>query len=347
MTILVHEWVTGGGLAGTALPPSWAAEGAAMRRAIAADFSALPGVHVEVTLDARFPEEPGPWSIVPVGPDEEEATLPRLAAVADYTILIAPETGGILAARSRTVASAGGRGLGSTPEAVAMTGDKLRLGRHLAGCGIATPTCNQVTPRLGLPVDFPYPAVLKPIDGAGSQDTYLVRAADACPEAARSLPVALLQPLVPGLAHSASFLVGRGGRAWLIATGRQHIAIRDDRFVYRGGTVPVDSCGVPEEPRRAVESVPGLCGYVGVDYVWDERTGLATVLEINPRPTTSYVGLARWLPPGTLAQAWLDVVSGKAPPAGSDSLFPDADPRKTVTFAASGGMMEPDEESLP
>jgi predicted ATP-grasp superfamily ATP-dependent carboligase len=346
MTILVHEWVTGGGLAGAALPPSWATEGAAMRRAIAADFSALPGVHVVVTLDARFTEEPGPWSIIPVGPDEEGATLRRLASAADYTVLIAPETEGILADRSRTVASVGGRSLGSTAEAVAMTGDKLRFVRHLARCGVATPPCRQVTPRLGLPVDFPYPAVLKPIDGAGSQDTYRVRAANACPEAALALPVALLQPLVPGLAHSASFLVGREGSAWLIAAGRQHIALRDDRFVYRGGTVPVAPHGVAQGPRRAVESVPGLCGYVGVDYVWDERSGQATVLEINPRPTTSYVGLARWLPPGTLAQAWLEVVSGKAPPAGNDALFPDADLGRTVTFAVDGGMMVPDEEPL-
>src|SRR5262249_26733776 len=125
MTILVHEWVTGGGLAGTALPPSWAAEGGAMQRAIAADFAAVPDVNVVVTLDARFTEEPGPWSIVPVGPDEEVTTLRRLASAADYTVLIAPETGGILADRSQIVASVGGRGLGSSPEAVVLTGDKL------------------------------------------------------------------------------------------------------------------------------------------------------------------------------------------------------------------------------
>jgi hypothetical protein len=29
------------------------------------------------------------------------------------------------------------------------------------------------------------------------------------------------------------------------------------------------------------------------------------VLEINPRPTTSYVGLSRLGPPGTIAGAWL------------------------------------------
>jgi predicted ATP-grasp superfamily ATP-dependent carboligase len=344
LTILIHEWVTGGGLAGHALPRSWAAEGAAMRRTIAADFAAVPCVHVLVTLDARFAEDPGPWSIVPVGPDEEDATLCRLASAADYTVLIAPETGGILADRSRTLASVGARSVGSSPDAVAMTGDKLRLARHLVRCGVATPPGREVTPRLGLPADFPYPAVLKPIDGAGSLDTYLVRAADPCPETALAMPTAILQPLITGTAHSASFLVGAEGRAWLIAAGRQHMAIRDDRFLYRGGTVPVVPRGVAEGPRRAVESIAGLRGFVGVDYLWDELTQQATVLEINPRPTTSYVGLARWLPPGTLARAWLEVISGNRPTSGNEMLFPNADPRKTVTFAADGGMMKPGEE---
>jgi predicted ATP-grasp superfamily ATP-dependent carboligase len=318
-----------------------------MRQAIAADFAAVAGVRVMVTLDARFPEERGPWSIVPVRPGEEEATLRRLAAVADYTVLIAPETGGILASRTRILEDAGGRGLGSSAEAVALTGDKLRLGAHLAQHGIATPSCREVVPRLGLPLDFSYPAVLKPIDGAGAQDTFLVRDAGACPEAALVMEKSLLQPLVPGVAHSASFLVGREGRVRLIAAGRQHIALCEDRFVYRGGTVPVAPRGVAEGPRRAAESVPGLRGYFGVDYLWNEATGLTTVIEINPRPTTSYVGLARWLGAGTLARAWLRVVAGFGPTAGTERSLQGANPRKTVTFAADGAMILPDEGSLP
>jgi predicted ATP-grasp superfamily ATP-dependent carboligase len=317
-----------------------------MRRAIARDFAAVPGVRVVVTLDDRFPDEPGPWSIVRIGAGEEESAFPRLVALADYTALIAPETGGILAGRARAIEHAAGRSLGSTPAAIELTGDKLRLGRHLADRGIATPDCLRITPRTGLPVHFPYPAVLKPIDGAGAQETYLVEGADACPEAARELPVALLQPMVPGVSASACFLVGPDGKARLIAAGWQHVEICDGRFVYCGGTIPVPPRGVEGGPRQAIESVAGLCGFVGVDYVWDDVAKCATVIEINPRPTTSYVGLVRGLSPGILAGCWLQVVSG-AGRLGPGPLFPGIDLDRPVTFAADGAMIESDEGAPP
>ena len=65
-------------------------------------------------------------------------------------------------------------------------------------------------------------------------------------------------------------------------------------------------CGQAEPLlRRAVESVAGLRGFVGVDFFWEPELGEATVLEINPRATTSFVGLSRLLPAGHLAAAWL------------------------------------------
>jgi predicted ATP-grasp superfamily ATP-dependent carboligase len=345
-TILVHEWVTGGGLAGRPLPPSWAAEGHSMRRAIARDFASLAEARVLVTLDERFPEEEGPWSTHRVGPGEEEATFSRLATAHDYTVLIAPETGGVLADRSRIIERSGRPNLGSDSAAVALTGDKLRLGRHLAEHGVVTPPCRRVVPQRGLPLDFPYPAVLKPIDGAGAQDTFLIPAAGDFPQEALALPVALLQPLVPGAALSASFLVGRDGSARLIAAGEQHVTLRDGRFAYRGGRVPVVPHGAGEA-RRAVESVRGLRGFVGVDYLWEGESGSATVLEINPRPTTSYVGLAHGLPAGTLARAWLELALGIAPRPSGALMFAEPDIKNSVSFTADGGMIESTEGQRP
>ena len=315
-----------------------------MRRAIAGDFAAMSGMRVVVTLDDRFPDETGPWSVVRIGAGEEHATFSRLVNEADYTALIAPETGGILADRARTIEALGGRSLGSTPEAIEATADKLRLGRHLAERGIATPEGVLVSPGAGLPSGFSYPAVLKPIDGAGAQDTFLIQGPDDCPAGARELPVGLLQAMVQGVAMSATFLVGSRGKARLIAAGRQRIAIRDARFVYLGGTLPVPPIGVEPNVRRAVESVAGLQGFVGVDYVWNEQTKCAIVLEINPRATTSCVGLTRHLHPGALAVAWLRMVSGSEDCDESDAsgMFPEVDLRRPETFAADGGVLEPE-----
>jgi predicted ATP-grasp superfamily ATP-dependent carboligase len=109
---------------------------------------------------------------------------------------------------------------------------------------------------------------------------------------------------IPGVAMSATFLV-REGRSRLIATGRQRMTLREGRFSYEGGVLP---CACPEAlaiASAAVASVEGLNGLVGVDFIHDPGPGRVTVLEINPRPTTSCVGLARILPPGLLADAWL------------------------------------------
>ena len=105
--VLVHEFVTGGGLAGREVPPSWAAEGHAMRRALAEDFAAIDGASVVMTLDDRFAGEPGPWEIVRIRAGEEPATFARLAAESDSTLCVAPETGGILEERARMIETGG------------------------------------------------------------------------------------------------------------------------------------------------------------------------------------------------------------------------------------------------
>ena len=104
---------------------------------------------------------------------------------------------------------------------------------------------------------------------------------------------------------SASFLMSRDGTPWLIAAGRQRMRIWRGRFFYCGGVVPEPCLESLPVLHRALVSVPGLAGFVGVDYVWDPVGRRATILEINPRPTTSHVGLTRLLPPGRLACAWL------------------------------------------
>lgn len=311
--VLVHEFVTGGGMADTTGPVKLAAEGHAMRRALAEDLAALDGVRVLMTLDRRYPDEPGPWEIIRVDPGREHDMLDRHTGNVDAAIAIAPESEGILTERACWLEAARCRSLISTPAAVELTSEKLLLGRHLARCGVATPEVYPVFRAEDLPDpdDFPYPAVLKPLDGAGTTSTFLLTGPDECPAEALAFLPGLLQSFVPGTPMSASFLASDDGQHRLVGVGRQRVRIHEQQFHYAGGVVPA---GVPEmagEARRALASVPGLRGWVGVDFVWNEASAQAVVLEINPRLTTSFVGLRRLLPPGTLSGAWLALANGE------------------------------------
>jgi hypothetical protein len=92
------------------------------------------------------------------------------------------------------------------------------------------------------------------------------------------------------------------------------MAIRGGRFEYKGGTMPASYRDAAAQVQPVLSAVAGLRGFVGVDFIWDDARRHATILEINPRPTTSYVGLVRLLAPGALAQAWLSACD----PARSD-----------------------------
>jgi predicted ATP-grasp superfamily ATP-dependent carboligase len=100
-----------------------------------------------------------------------------------------------------------------------------------------------------------------------------------------------VQPFLPGTPLSLS-LLAQDGAAWLLACNRQHVTCLDNAFTYRGGTVGgAEGRREVLEPlaARIVDALPGLWGYVGIDLV-DTAEG-PVVLEINPRLTTSYVGL--------------------------------------------------------
>ncbi|HZT81345.1 MAG TPA: ATP-grasp domain-containing protein [Gemmataceae bacterium] len=319
MHVLIYEYLCGAASADGPAAGSLRTEGAAMLSAVAADFARLPGVMAEVLLGRGCELALPGCAARRIGPGEEEAALRERAAAADWTLLIAPETDGLLATRCRWVEEAGGRLLGPSSQVVELTGDKLCLGKWWQQRGVPTPACAEWTQESQAQPPWPYPVIVKPRFGAGSKATFLLRdAGDLCVCRQQLLAEGwagdlIAQPFLPGEAASVAFLIGPC-ESIALPPATQRLST-DGRFRYQGGSVPLPAALAERAERiarQAVEALPGLRGWVGVDVVLGEG-GRDWAVEVNPRLTTSYVGL-RALAERNLADALLRIGEGMEGP---------------------------------
>jgi len=314
MKLFVYEYISAGGM-GPHVSPSLGEEGWAMLSALVQDFDKVKNVET-LTLLERSKNKLGRHCQY-TSHEEEPTHFKEMVERADQILLIAPECDGILAKRSRLVLDAGKPLLGSLPAAIELTGDKWAMARHFADHQVPTPLPTEI---LGNGSDaLPFPMVCKPRHGAGSQATYLVHDENeltyARAKARTELPSQDLigQPFAPGVPASITFLIGPNQMLALVP-GEQQLS-REGRFHYLGGRWPLPQPLAQRAQvlgRKAIGTVEGLFGLVGVDLVLghvEDGSG-DFVIEINPRPTTSYIGL-RQLAEENLADLFLRVVGGE------------------------------------
>lgn len=322
-SIFVYEFLTGGGLLAEAFVQavfeSLLVEGRAMVEALAADFARAESVKaVSCLRDLRLASwnRPGCNVVDVASRAEHGAAFDRLAAEADWTVVIAPEIGGALADCCRRVAAVGGRLLGPDESLIELASDKHRTAEFLTRAGVPAP--QGVLHQAGepWPRNFLYPAVWKPLDGAGSQGIVFVPSFDS-PRLVPSRQVGRLERVCPGVAASVAFLCGPDGLRLALPACRQRLS-DDSHFRYLGGELPLRpelALRAATIAERAVSALPGAFGYLGVDLVLGEAADGAgdVVVEINPRLTTSYIGL-RAAVEENLAAAMLDIAKGIEPP---------------------------------
>ena len=309
MRIFVSEFISSGALSGTPLPDSLLREGRAMLSALIGDLLAVPGCEVSTTLDRRLFDAldhraRDSFIVQPIDDANAERTaFDRFATAADATLVIAPETDGVLARRIQRLQDLGARALNCLPAAIDICGDKLLLADHLTTRGIAT------IPTRPAPADGSEPwelvgtsCVIKPRDGAGSWLTFAIPLRDSSAwrlalnefATAGASDRAIIQPWIAGRALSVGCLCEDSEQVELFPIADQHLA--GNHFQYQGGRIPAD---IPAPTVAAIEqlvrttcgTITGLRGYIGIDLLLpdsDPRSPL--IVEINPRLTTSYAG---------------------------------------------------------
>lgn len=310
MQIFVYEYATSGGIddatEDVALRRALLEEGEAMRRAVTADLAA-GGFGVLSLLDAAEPQRGGDQARL----ETRAAAFEQRVGRADGVLLIAPEVNGILTRLAAQVAKLGGRLLSPDPSFAALASDKHETAQRLRAHGVAAPEGWLIAAHCAAPRPAPGALVRKRVDGAGSMDVQWVEERGSLPP----WPVASrVEVHCPGLPTSVALLCGPGG-TYALPACRQWISA-DGHFTYLGGSLPLE--GPLDQRARslavsALQALPETQGYVGVDLVLgasdDGRQDV--VLEINPRLTTSYVGL-RQAASSNLAVAMVRAAQGQA-----------------------------------
>ncbi len=331
MKVIVYEHVSGGGYAEQPIPPNVLTEGFSMLHCVVADFKAA-GNEVTVLMDARISKLNPPIDadcIVPIFyPQEPAKFINNIAKINDAIYIIAPEARQILQSFVELAQKTGKISLNSESETIGKVADKADLYKHLQENGFPTPKTLIFTFKDSLAEvkqainhELNYPLVFKPVDGVGCGGLSFVKEEAQIQKAIEKIKSEssntrfMVQEFINGESASVS-LLSTGKKAMSLSLNKQNIILGDPESAssYEGGIVPFDywlKQDVFKVAEKLAETFSGLKGYVGVDFILTEHK--ACVVDVNPRLTTSFVGLrkvANFNVAGALVNA---VLKGKLP----------------------------------
>lgn len=286
-----------------------------MARAICDDFRSIDGTEVCAMRDNRLANFslPGCDLRDVNSAVSEQRVFQELACRANYTLIIAPEFDGILLDRCLLAESLNVRLLSPSSDFIRVAADKCETAARLWANKVPAPSGQAFNAMTLSRVRFP--AIIKPRFGAGSDGVQFVESIEQARCASDAELPLRIEEFCNGTPASVSILCGKD-RKFALRPCLQRVS-SDGSFQYLGGELPLPP-NLAERARRlataAVQALPQTTGFVGVDVVLgDQIDGSGDrVIEINPRLTTSYVGL-RAASNANLAQAMLNLALGNDP----------------------------------
>ena len=313
MRIFVGEYVCGGGLADQAIdeiPDSLRREGAAMLQSIVSDLAEV--AETVVPLDPRFAGTFSSNTTDTVSIVRDQSLWGQWTAAAqtcDAALLVAPESDGILAKAVAMLRASGIDVIAGSGDFLRTASDKYLTAKILNTAGVAHPPYMTLADRRMEATLREYGKfVVKPRDGCGTQE---IRVYDCFDKASADLTEnAILQAWMPGRAISIALVASATQHTFLPAVSQN---LSGSHCEYAGGQGPLDDDSQRRATALASRAViampPTARGFVGLDLLLGERPSEDCVIEINPRLTTSYVGLRRMIN-GNLAARLFDLETG-------------------------------------
>ncbi|MCK5729100.1 MAG: ATP-grasp domain-containing protein [Methylococcales bacterium] len=292
MKILIFEYICGGGFSSKKIPKHLATEGFLMLKSLTDELMESGNHELSILIDQRFiPQLDETLNFILINNEDNLLTIfQKTLSHIDAVWIIAPETEHTLYTFTQLVQRSNKILLSSPCCAIKKTADKWQTFQHLSAHKIAT--VNTVLLKKNASI-FPKKTVLKIRDGVSCDNSFIIQNQQELTlkiAQFNNLEDYILQPFIEGKTVSLSALF-KHGKAQFICANHQEIIIINQHF-------KLLSCHVNHETKqdqfqlllnKIAYAFPTLWGYVGIDLI--QQSHQLVVVEINPRLTTSYVGI--------------------------------------------------------
>ncbi len=300
MRLFICEFITGGGLQDKELPDNLVREGNMMLEALLTDLLDSGFTDIITTRDKRLDPILLPVESVPIKGDIYHVWQSCMND-ADAVWIIAPESDDVLFDLTLMAEQSDCHVLGCSSESVKSASSKLQTSKLLKKKDISC--IETVLFKDETIPDSESGWVIKPDDGVGAEDCYFCANREELKQLKDSISVEhfVIQKYLPGIPASLSMICYQG-KAQLLACNEQQFCFKNGK----GKLTELVVNGMQEQwiqfnkiAQKIAIADTGLFGYIGIDLIVPEdgvgSESVPVVVEINPRLTTSYVGLRQSL----------------------------------------------------
>ncbi len=294
MRLFICEFITGGGLRNQELPANLAKEGNMMLEALLVDLLALGITDIFTTRDNRLNALSLPVATVVIESDAYSVWQSCMDD-ADAVLIIAPESDDILYRLTLMAEQSACFNLGCTSDAVKTASSKIQTATLLNENNIDSIATDFLNNKVTSHDKNAW--VIKPDDGVGADGCYFCEDNESLNKLITSINIKnfIIQKFQSGIPASLSMICYQG-TAQLLSCNQQLFEFENGRGVLKGIVVN----GLLDHwqefnvlAHNIAQADTGLKGYIGVDLIITDSGPV--VVEINPRLTTSYVGLRKSL----------------------------------------------------
>ena len=323
--IFIFEFISGGGFINQEIPSSLFSEGFGMLRSIIKDFYRL-NIEVETLLDHRiykFSKYLDASKIEIVNKNENFIIkFSNALKKCDSAFIIAPEFSNILLNLSLKAEKLGKKILSTNINGIKIGTSKVKTIKFFKKIGVPVPKTWTIPLRkisliksfiLKKFKEFKTPLILKPVDGVGAESIFYINSTSKVNQIFNNVRENLdlnrqymLQEFVNGSDLSLSIVspfIERENQDFskniLLCINEQYIKLeeKEGRLNYIGGQAPaVNHSLIQEKLQDYLQKFNRMKirGYFGVDLI-RKMDNSFSFIELNPRLTTSYLGLRKVL----------------------------------------------------